>query len=250
MTLVTYRNKLNTANFEGMGIVELRIFFAICSFLSDKNNNLITINQKELLPRITKGRVVQYAQFHRSIMNLNEQMKDFYVVNENGEKEKVFEVFFVDDTSHEITVQVKIEVSDLFPSDTTLDDIVAFHIEDFLMYRAFRTANLFRHFIEWKELGEVEYTLEELQDIIGVKKDNPSGKTTFYRTLHEAKEKFPNHLAEFKLTPIRKGRYVIGYRGTWNPSLTMDNETVAGEIFADFVSRPISIRFDDEELFE
>ena len=251
MTLVTYQNKLETADFNNMPITEQRIFFAICSFLVDKGDNLVTIEQRELLPRITRGKMVQYTQFHRGIMGLHKRMKDFVVYNEDGTEQKVFQVFFVDDTSHDVTVQIKVELADLFVSQNKLDDLISFHVEDFLAYRSFRTANLFRHFVEWKELGEVEYTIEELEKIIGKKKDNPSGKTLFYRALNDAKKLFPKHLAEFELVSIREGRRVVGYRGTWNAHLTMDNETLAGETFADFVSRPIKVTFDDkEDLFE
>lgn len=240
MTIVKYKNILNSADFKEFGVVELRIFFAVCSHLKDEETNMLTISQKDILPYITSGTVVQYQQFHKALVKLNQKMQNFILYNKFDLPIKLFSVFFVDEVSHEITVQLNDEVESIFSFKKGTHDTTSFNVEDLLAFRSPRATNTFRIFSQWKDEGEIELSVQKMKDIFGVEK-----KGTFYRTLREIKTKFPKYLAEFELLPVRKGRSVVGYRATWNTELTYENDKAGSIIFDDFISRPITISFDE-----
>lgn len=225
---VKWGNAMNGPNLASLNNTQINLFTGVCAQLLEMDHHLVRIPYKivrELIQYKPTSRARYLDEIGKAANVLLDFKVDYYVDNVLV-MGNLFSTFFLDADSGDITVRVNPDTSWVLNNLTT--SFTALMQKSVLAITSKYTKLLYFQLMQWRTVGERNFTIEEVSTLLGAPKSYSTKKLTAVILKPAIQQLTDADLIEdLKLTPQRDSRTnkYVGYRITFKPMPRLTNLT-------------------------
>lgn len=223
--IIKFENSLNEISMQGVGFteVEYRLFWYICYKALDKGTDVVTISFQELKESTYLKKNYTKVEFKNVIKQFYDKLKNFEYVSDECDdfgNIKRFIVFYGYETHFENDeMEFKVTKDAQFIFNALSKNFTMFEYKELLRMKTIEGINLFRLLKQWRTVGKVSFTLEEIKKYMGFPKDMKTKEVTrrISKAVEDLKKRLPVTYDTLAFEPVKRGKTITGYKFEFRP---------------------------------
>ena len=219
--IVVYDNKLNTISFTNTSMIEIDLFFSICSKIQDTNKKEIILSCKEVKDLMMKNKT-RFKSLNDFVKYLDSSVQELMKLSMRELHEdkiiytSIFNKIEILDIETMPSIEMKLSTKGYLALNALTKNFTKFDLEDLISIKGKYAKVIFTTLKQWRTVGSFTFKIDELKTRLGIPKSYDTREIT-RSILNPAIKELSEFFKDLKCEPLKNGRNIIAYKFTFTP---------------------------------
>lgn len=215
--LVIYHNDLNSLSMRNWSAEEMDLFFTVIAKIRDSGTTLVRLDVDEL--KVLTGTETRNSYWFNMLDKFSEKAIQLRYREQTKTAKAIYNLFGsfkfnLDDRTLSVSVTNDFE----YIVNKLTANFTAYELAEFTNLRSTYSKAMYRVLKQWKTLGEKEFKVEQLRELLEIPDSYDVGKINS-RIIKQIQKELPVYFTNLKIKAIDKntqGKPIIAYRFRWD----------------------------------